>query len=57
MRANFQGTMGARYLVAPGKYTVTVTYDGGHSTQSLEVRAGPGPLTDYSREWPLDIKP
>ena len=57
MRANFQGTMGARYLVAPGKYTVTVTYEGAHSTQTIEVRAGPGPLTDYTREWPLDIKP
>ncbi len=57
MRANFQGTMGARYLVSPGAYLVTVTYGGARSTQRIDVHAGPGPLTDYSREWPLDIKP
>ncbi len=57
MRASFQGTLGARYLVPPGTYTVTVTDGAASSTQRLEVRSGPGPLKNYNREWPSDIRP
>jgi hypothetical protein len=57
MRAGFQGTLGARYLVPPGTYTVVVTHGTARSTQRLEVQPGPGVLTNYNREWPSDIRP
>jgi hypothetical protein len=57
MRAGFQGTLGARYLVPPGTYTVSVTHGTARSTQRIEVQPGPGLLKNYNREWPSDIRP